>query len=88
MENNKIQEAILKTIKLLLEEESKNLHFNRTVYGTVKVDNLDGTYIITINDSDTVLKAVEGLNLQVNDVVVIMVNNNNYSDKFILCKRP
>lgn len=82
------QEAILDSIKILLDKYKQNLQFNRTVYGVIKEDNLDGTYIVTINDSDTTLKAFDGLSLSKDDVVVVMVNNNNYSDKFILCKRP
>lgn len=86
MSNEK--EILMESIDILIAERLKELHFNYYIEGVITEDNLDGTYDVRINNEISTLYAREGLSLQVNNIVMILVINNNYSQKLITMKRP
>ena len=86
MSNQK--EILMESIDILIAERLKNFKYNYYVEGVVIEGNLDGTYNIRINNEISTLYAREGLSLQVNDIVMILVINNNYSQKIIDFVRP
>ena len=82
------KEILMESIDILIAERLKNFKYNYYVEGVVIEGNLDGTYNIRINNEISTLYAREGLSLQVNDIVMILVINNNYSQKIIDFVRP
>ncbi|MDI9215994.1 hypothetical protein [Clostridium tertium] len=85
---NNIQEEILKSVEVLVDSKMKNLKFNYYVEGKIVAVNSDSTYNVKINGDTEKLKARQGLTLNVNDVVLVLVPNGNTSFKFIDIKRP
>ena len=88
MGSNKFQNEILKTIEILLENKIKKLKFNYYIEGKIVEVIGDGRYKIIINGEEDIVNARNGLDLSVNDVVLILVPNGNTSFKFIDLKRP
>ncbi len=82
----KIREEIFKSIDILVDEKLKRLRFNYMVNGLITevIDN--GTYKVDIFNREDIIKSMNGTQYQVGDVVYIVVWNNNYSDKTIVCK--
>ena len=86
MSNKK--EILMESIDILIAERLKNFKYNYYTEGVITAINLDETYNIRINNEISTLYAREGLSLQVNDIVMILVINNNYSQKIIDFVRP
>ena len=85
---DKIQEEIIKSVEIIVAERIKSLKLDYTVTGNIK-SIMSDTYIVTIDGFDSSpMKAREGLNLQVGDIVHVRVIQGNYSNKFIDCKKP
>lgn len=79
---------IIRAIGIMIETTLKQLSFNYYITGRIKTVNGDGTYLVTIDDKDETLKAREGVNLVVEDIVLIMIPNSQRSHAFVDCKRP
>jgi hypothetical protein len=81
---NKEQEALLKTIDIMIEQKIKNLGFNYYVDGTVKKVNNDNTYDVLINGAEYKnIPSENKLSYSINDVVQVLIKNGNWSKKFI-----
>jgi len=86
MSNKK--EILMESIDILIAERLKQLKFNRTLDGQI-ADVIDAiNYSVLIDDSETSAKATNGLTYIVGDLVEILVENNNLTNKRILWKRP
>ena len=87
---NKIQQQdeILKAIEIMITAYNKDSKYDKTQWGIITAINVDGTYAVTHNGEVFDLTAVSGLTLAINDVVLVFVPNGNFSQRFILCKRP
>ena len=84
---NREQEELLEAIDILISKRLGDLMFNYKIEGKItKVINTD-TYKVKIQDNISEVKSMNGATYQVGDVVYILVFNNNYSDKKILCKK-
>jgi hypothetical protein len=84
MNDKGIQEALLKTIDIMIDNKLKNLGFNYYVDGVIKEKNKDGTYNVLING--VVYKNIpskNGFAYSINDTVQILIKNGNWSHKFI-----
>lgn len=84
---NKLQEALLKSIDMLINERMSKLQYSYFLEGIIKTVNLDNTYTTTINGEDFILKSADGKSFIVGDIVDVCVRNNNFSRKFIAWKR-
>lgn len=84
----KLQEELLKSIDLLIQERMSNLSFSYYLEGIIETINVDSTYTVKINDEVFDIKTREGLVLNVGDIVMICVPNGNFNNKFIDMKRP
>ena len=82
------QENLLKAIDIIVEERLKNLKFNYTITGKVTEVTDSINYKVLINNEESKVKAINGQTYLVNDVVYILMQNNNKSDRLILCKIP
>lgn len=81
---NKIQESILSTIDYLLSNKLKSVKFDFTERGKVVSISSDKTSCdVEINGHVFTCKIRNGISISVNDVVLVKVLNNNYSDKIV-----
>lgn len=87
MKRNDIQTKLINAIDVVIAERLKHLSFNYYIEGrVVRVRDYDAT--VTINGTDTSVPYRQGLSLKMNDIVLILVPNGNYSKKFIDLIRP
>lgn len=84
---NKLQEELLKSIDMLIQERMNKLHYSYFLEGIVKTENIDNTYTVAINGEDFILKPVDNKTFIVGDIVDVCVRNNDFSRKFIAWKR-
>lgn len=83
MLNDIIAESIVYAIQKLCEQ----LEFNRKIEGVI-VDKIDdSTYKVKIQNNISKIKSMNDATYEIGDIVEILVFNNNYSDKKILCKK-
>lgn len=79
---DEFQKAIYETVKIVVEEKLKNLKYNYTKIGVVKsVDGNKAT--VLIDDAESECNIRSGLKLYPNDIVIVMIKQNDYSDKYI-----
>lgn len=86
---DKYQEALLKSIDIMIEERIKKLKFDYSIEGSIVSFNDNGTYNVDYNGN--ILKNIkvrQGLDISVGDIVLIKILNGNFSNKFIDLKRP
>lgn len=87
MKRNDIQTKLINAIDIVIGEKLKHLSFNYYIEGkVVSVNGNKATCII--NGTETDIPIRKGLTLNVNDIVLILVPNGNYSKKFIDLVRP
>jgi len=79
---------LLSTLSKLIDEKLKHLKFNRTQDGIITGTNVNGSYQVKMNDTIYNIYAVDGLVLTTNDAVLVEIINNDFSFKYIKCKRP
>lgn len=85
----RIQDEIYKTIDILIRERLKSFPYNYCLEGTIKIINSDGTYDVEILDSISKIKPLDNTKTyNINDIVFVLVINNDFSNKYILCKKP
>lgn len=84
---NKEKEELLEAIDILINKRLAELKFNYKIEGRIiEIVNAD-IYKVEIQNNISEIKSMNGATYQVGDVVEIIVYNNNYSDKKILCKK-
>ncbi len=84
---DKEKEELLEAIDILINKRLAELKFNYKIEGKItEIVNAD-IYRVEIQNNISEIKSMNGTTYQVGDVVEIIVYNNNYSDKKILCKK-
>jgi len=82
---DEIQKSIVDAIKIQVNEKIKNLQFDKTCYGKV-VAIRDDVCDVEINGKMTQCKIRNGLQISVNDIVLVRLINNDFSNKFVDAK--
>lgn len=77
-----IQKAIYDTVKIVVDEKLKGLKYNYTKVGVVVEVNGNKATVL-IDDSESECDVRSGLALYPNDMVIVMIRQNDYSDKYI-----
>lgn len=76
------QKAIYNTIKIMIDEALKKLGYNYTKKGVV--ESVDGNKaVVLIDDAESICDIRSGLPLYPNDVVIVMIQQNDYSAKYV-----
>lgn len=84
---NARQEKLLNSIEMMITEKVKQLKLDYTI--TAKVLSQSGDiYTVGYQGGELSVKAREGLDLLLDDIVYIRVVQGNFSEKFIDCKKP
>ena len=78
---DEIQKSIVDAIKIQVNEKIKDLQFDKTCYGKV-VAIRDDVCDVEINGEMTQYKIRNGLQISVNDIVLVRLINNDFSNKF------
>ena len=82
---NEIQESLMEAIDILTKEERKKLKFDYTKRGIVK--SISGTdSVVEIDGEDCKCKIRNGISVAINDLVLVKIPNNNFSEKYIDAK--
>ena len=82
---DEIQKSIVDAIKIQVNEKIKDLQFDKTCYGKV-VAIRDDVCDVEINGEMTQCKIRNGLQISVNDIVLVRLINNDFSNKFVDAK--
>lgn len=77
-----IQDQIITFVREYVNAMNDKLKYDRTEFGKV-VSYDDKEAIVTINGENSVCKIKDGMNISVEDVVIVKVPNNNVSKKYI-----
>lgn len=89
MAMNHFKQELLKAVEKMIEEKRKKTDYCRTVYGIVRQCNVDNSYNVEIHSLVQQIYAMDNNTYKIGDVVVCLVlDNTNYSNKMILCKKP
>lgn len=90
MNQNEIEEYLLKAIDIMILERFKELaKFNYYIEATVASNNPDGTCNIELNGQIlNNIKKRQSLTVNVGEVILVCIVNGNFSNKFIDLKRP
>ncbi|WP_313757192.1 hypothetical protein [Tissierella sp.] len=81
-----IRDEILKSIDTLVDYKLKYLKFNNMIYGLITEIVDDNTYRVKMFGREEMLKSINNERYEVGDVVFVVVWNNDYSNKTIVCK--
>lgn len=81
-----VNSYILDAIDVVIDSKLKELDFNKTLEGVVREVHDDGCDI-DINGSTIYANKLSGMEYEIGDVVIVLVLNNNYSNKIILGRR-
>lgn len=84
---NRDKEELLEAIDILINKRLGELEFNYKIEGKIIEIVSTDTYKVEIQNNISEIKSMNDTIYQVGDVVYIIVFNNNYSDKKILCKK-
>lgn len=79
-------DKILEAIEIMIDEKIKSLKFNYVIDGTITEVIDTNTYKVNLFDNIETLKSMNGQEYTVGDIVYVIVFNDNYSNKKILCK--
>jgi len=82
---DEIQKSIIDAIKIQVNEKIKDLQFDKTCYGKV-VAIRDDTCDVEIRGEITQCKIRNGLQICENDIVLVRLINNDFSNKFVDAK--
>jgi hypothetical protein len=86
---NELQQSLIKTIDIMIEERFKELKFSYHVEAKISTVNVDGTYNVEIIGQPlNNIKARPSNTYIVGDIVYILIINGNFSNKVIDFKRP
>src|SRR5690606_8081597 len=82
---DEIQKSIIDAIKIQVNEKIKDLQFDKTCYGKV-VAIRDDICDVEIRGEITQCKIRNGLQMSENDIVLVRLINNDFSNKFVDAK--
>lgn len=80
-----LEDKLLEAMKIIAESKDKELPFDYTVRGKV-VEINSNTCIVDINGEEYKTYVLDGINININDIVLIKKINNNDSEKIIIGK--
>lgn len=80
-------DKFLDAIEIMINEKLKGLKFNSVIDGTITEVINSNTYKVDILNNIETLSCVNTQEYLVGDIVYVIIFNNNFSDKKILCKR-
>jgi hypothetical protein len=83
-----IKQDILDAIEILIDKKLSKLKFDYTIDGVVTNVKPNATYEVSINQDLLDVKAINNQTYSIGDIVIIQVSKNDFSNKWILCKRP
>lgn len=86
MDKNKIQQQLLESMKILIQEEIKKLKITYIIEGVVQKQLSSNLYEILYNKEIYSAKVFDSKVYNVNDVVDVLVRNGDFSEKIILWK--
>lgn len=82
-----LSNKILEAIEIMVNEIVQRLKLTSIIEGTI-IEVIDAnTYKVNLFDNVEILNSMNGHEYEVGDIVDVIVFNNNYSNKKILCKR-
>lgn len=82
-----LEDVMIDAIIDLIEQKLKGLRFNSKVEGVITEVVDTNIYKVKIQNNIETIKSMNNDTYLLNDVVYVIVFNNNYSDKKILCKK-
>ncbi len=86
---NKIKNNIISMVEKVFDKKIKETNYCKTVYGQIQQYNKDNSYDVLINGQvQTIYAMNDDKYLIGNTVIIIILDNTNYSNKMILCKKP
>lgn len=86
---NQYEKNLLEAIDEIVIERIKQFsNFNLTITATVSDISEAPKYWLNYNGDTIMAKAINGAVYAEEDVVYVLVLNNNFSEKIILCKKP
>ena len=80
-----LEDKLLEAMKIIAESKDKELPFDYTVRGKV-VEINSNVCTVNINGEEYSAYIMNGINIAVNDIVLIKKINNNDSDKVVVGK--
>ena len=83
-ENKDAINALIEGIQYIVKEMVVNAPFDKVKNGKIISANSDGTYVVSIDNSDYVAKSIHNTVLSIGTVVKVMIPQNDYSSMFIL----
>lgn len=82
-----LDDIIAESVIYAIQELFKELEFNRKVEGVI-TEKIDvSTYKVKIQNNESIIKSMNNTEYIVGDIVDVIIYNNNYSDKKILCRK-
>jgi hypothetical protein len=86
---NQYEQNLLAAIEEIVTERIKQYaNFNTTITATINDTSQAPKYILNYNGTNITALAVNNATYNINDVVYVLILNNNFSEKIILCKKP
>lgn len=82
------QEKLIESINMIIEEKISELQFNYEITGKIIEESVTGNFNIDYNGQVTTARAISADIYEPGDLVHILVLNNDFSNKIILCKKP
>lgn len=81
-----INDALLQTIKTLINQELNNAPFDKTRQAIILDNNSDGTYKIRLDgyEYDNISSYPSSTSMTVGSVVKVIIPNNQHSQMFLL----
>ena len=76
--------ALIDGIQYIVKEMIANAPFDKVKNAKVVSSNSDGTYVVSIDNSEYVAKSIHNTVLSVGAIVKVMIPQNDYSNMFIL----
>lgn len=79
---------LTKAINYLIDERLKALGFNYFIEGKITADKTNGLYDVDVNETISTIPSINGITYKVGEIVVIMIPNGNYHERYIDHKIP
>lgn len=79
---------LIKGIDNHISKRFEDLKFDYTLDGKIISSDGSDLYTVEINGGESQIKTIDSKTYNVGDIVIVQIRQNNFSNKFILCKRP
>jgi len=84
----KLQQKILESVNILINEKNKEQKHNRTEEGIITEVISSDTYNVNIKSNVYQIKTINSETYNVGDSILVLILNNNFSKKVIVGKNP